>query len=72
MSLTNLLKNFGIGVALVSSLSCGTEISCNEGRRYVEGKGCVDDIYCDPSLKDSCPNGYDCNVKIMGKVFCIK
>ena len=43
MSLTNLLKNVGVGLALVSSLSCGTEISCNEGRRYVEGKGCVDD-----------------------------
>ena len=43
MSLTKILRNVGIGIALVSSLSCGTEISCNEGRRYVEGQGCVDD-----------------------------
>ena len=63
MSLTNLLKNVGIGVALVSSLSCGTEISCNEGRRYVEGKGCVDDCkpnthlennVCVPDIKKYC------------------
>ena len=44
MSLTNLLKNVGIGIALATSLySCAPEISCNQGRKYVEGQGCVDD-----------------------------